>query len=79
MLQKSLDYAIKKFGRFYRVPEKPSFLRNLKITKFEPWNWAGIVFLKLFLIQNFDSLCKDSERNRGSTLLSSEMYGLSIG
>ena len=34
---------------------------------------------KLLLIQYFDSLCEDSERNWVSTLLSSEMYGLSIG
>ena len=34
MLQKSLDYAIIKFGRFYRGPETSSFSRKLKITKF---------------------------------------------
>ena len=32
-----------------------------------------------FLIQYFDSSCKDIKRNWVSTLLSSEMYGLSIG
>ena len=37
------------------------------------------MLLKSFLIQYFDFLCKDSERNWVSTLLSSEMYGLSIG
>ena len=36
MLQKSLGYAINKFRRFYRVPEKWSFSRKLQITKFEP-------------------------------------------
>ena len=33
---------------------------------------------KPFLIQYFDSLCKDSKRNCVSTLLSSKMYALSI-
>ena len=31
------------------------------------------------MIQYFDSLCKDIKRNGVSTLLPSEMYGLSIG
>ena len=35
--------------------------------------------LKTFLIQYFDSFCKDSIRSWVFTLLSSEMYGLSIG
>ena len=34
---------------------------------------------KTVLIQYFDSLCKDIKTNWGSTLLSSEIYGLSIG
>ena len=34
MLQKSLGYAINKFERFYRVPEKIVIFK--KITKFEP-------------------------------------------
>ena len=33
MLQKPLGYGINKFGRYYRVPEKSSFLGKLKITK----------------------------------------------
>ena len=35
VLQKSFGYATNKFRRFYRVPEKLSFSRKLKITKFE--------------------------------------------
>ena len=43
-------------------------------------NLSSDCFDKIFLlIQYFDSLCEDSERNWVSTLLSSEMYGLSIG
>ena len=34
---------------------------------------------KNFLVKYFDSLYKNSERDWVSTLLSSEMYGLSIG
>ena len=30
MLQKSLDYAINKFGRFYRVPEKIVIFKKIK-------------------------------------------------
>ena len=35
MLQMSLGYALNKFRRFYRIPEKV-ISRKLKITKFEP-------------------------------------------
>ena len=42
-------------------------------------NLSNDCFIKNFLIQYFDSLCKDSKGNLGFTLLSSEMYGVSIG
>ena len=47
------------------------FVKNLLL--------AAIVCQKLVLIKYFDYLCKDSERNWVSVLLSSEMHGLSIG
>ena len=78
MLKKSLGYAIKKIRRFYRVPEKIVIFKKKKNYKIWAINLSSDCF-KLFLIQYFDSLCKDSERNWNSTLLPSEMYVLSIG
>ena len=61
----------------------PVFFLRFHVFKFT-WMPAGRFrtgsFVKnFFLIQYFDFLCKDSERNWVSTLFSSEMYGLSIG
>ena len=41
-------------------------------------NLSSDFFSKTFLIQYFDSRCKDSKVNRDYILLSSEMYGLSL-
>ena len=78
MLQKSLDYAIEKFQRLYRVPEKIVFFKKIKNDKIWAMNLSRDCFVKNFLLQYFDSPCKDSKINWVSTLLSSEMYGLSI-
>ena len=80
MLQKSLGYAIKKFRRFYRVPEKIAIFKKIKKLQNLSHELEQRMFCpNLFLIQYFDSLCKDGKRNWVSTLLSSEMYGLSTG
>ena len=80
MLQKSLDYAIKKFRRFYRVPEKIVIFKKIKkLQNLSHEFEQRLLCSKLFLIQYFYSFCKDSERNWVPTLLSSEMYVLSIG
>ena len=71
MLQKSLGFAIKKFRRFYRVPEKIVIFKKIKNYKL---NLSSDCFVK-----DFFDLCKDSERNWFSTFFSSEMYDLSIG
>ena len=76
MLQKSLGYTIEKSNDSTEFQKKSSFSRKLKITKLEPCTSAAIVLSKTFLIQYFDSLCKDSQRSWVSTFLSSEMYGL---
>ena len=80
MFQKSLGYAIKTSKDSTESQKKiVIFKKKLKITKFESWTWAEIVFSKKMLIKYFDSLCKYSKRNRVSTLLSSELHCLSIG
>ena len=77
MLQKPIGYGIKKFQRFYRVPEKMVIFKRIKNYKTWAMNFNSGCFVKnLFLIQYFDSLCKDSKRNWISTLLSNEIYGL---
>ena len=79
MLQKSLSYSINKFCRFKSVPEKNVILKKIKNYKIWAMDLSSDCFVKTFLIQYFDYLCKDSRRNWVSALLSSEMHGLSIG
>ena len=55
MLQKLLGYAINKFRRFYRVPEKIVIFKKIKNYKIWAMNLSSKCFTKkLFLIQNFD-------------------------
>ena len=77
MLQKSFGYAIKKDSTEFQ--KKSSFSRKLKLQNLSNELEQRLFYQKLFLIQYFDSLYKVSERNWVSTLLSSEIYGLSIG
>ena len=48
MLQKSLDYAIDKFGRFYKVPEKIVIFKKLKNYKIWAMNLSSNCFIKNF-------------------------------
>ena len=67
MLQELLGYAINKFGRFYRVPEKKSsFLYNLS-HELKQW---------LLYQKQFDYRSKNCNRNWASALVSSEMHYL---
>ena len=53
--------------------------KKMKNYKIWAMNLSSDCFVIIFLIQYLDSLCKDSIRNWVSTLLPSEMYGISIG
>ena len=46
MLQKSLGYAINKFGRFYRVPEKVVIFKKIKKYKIWAMNLSSHCFIK---------------------------------
>ena len=59
--------------------KKSSFSRKLKLQNLSHELEQQLFCQKLFLAQYFDSLCEDIKRNRVSTLLFSEIYGLSIG
>ena len=48
MLQKSLGYAIKKFQRFYRVPEKIVIFKKIEIYKIWAMNLISYCFVKNF-------------------------------
>ena len=55
MMQKSLGYAINKFGRFYRVQEKNHhFQENQKLQNWSHELKQQLFYQKLFLIQSFD-------------------------
>ena len=73
MLQKSLGYAINKFGRFYRVPEKWSISRKSKLQNLSHELKQRLFYQKkLLLIQDFDYRSKNGKRNSVSALLSGE-------
>ena len=46
MLQKSLDYAIDKFRRFYSVPEKIAIFKKIKSYKIWDMNLSSDCFVK---------------------------------
>ena len=48
MLQKSLGYAINKFGKFYRVPEKIVIFKKIKNYKIWAMNLSSDCFIKNF-------------------------------
>ena len=80
MLQKPLDYAINKFGRFYRVPEKIVFFQeNKKLQNLSHELKQRLFYQKRFLIANLDYLSKNGKRNWVSDVLSSEIHCLYIG
>ena len=82
MLQKSLGYANKKFKDSTEFQKKIAIFKKIKkIQNLSKLNELEqrLFCQKSFLIQYFDSLCKDIKKNWVSTLLSSGMYGLCIG
>ena len=60
MLQKSLGYAINKFGRFYRVPVK-IVQENYKFQNFSHALKQRLFYQKLILTQNFDYHSKNGK------------------
>ena len=78
MFQKSLGYAIKNSKDSTEFQKKSSFSIKLKTAKFEPWTCAAIVLSYFYEPMLWLSL-QNSNRNFVSTLLSSEMQGLSVG
>ena len=55
MLQKSLGYAINKFGKFYKFPEKIVIYKKIKNYKISAMKLSSNWFIQnFFLIQNFD-------------------------
>ena len=79
MCQNSLGYAIKNPKILQSSIIIRHFQKNQKLQNLSHELEQPLFCQKLFLIQYFDCLCKGSKRNWVSTLLSSEMYGLSIG
>ena len=79
MVQKPLGYAVNKFGRFYRVPEKIVIFKKIKkIHNLSHELKQRLIYQKLFLSANFDYLSKYGKRNWVTVVLSSEMHYLSI-
>ena len=76
MLQKSYGTLFKNSKDPIELQRKSSFSRKLQNSSYELDQ--RLFYQKLVLIQYFDSSCIVMKRNWVSTLLSSEMYGLSI-
>ena len=71
MLQESLGYAINKFDRFYRVPEKKIviFKKIKKLKNLGHELEQQLFYQKLFLIQNFDYRSTKWQKELGFCLI----------